>query len=98
MQKLLFDFLPIVIFFAVYKYTGSIITATAVLIPATIIQIGYLWFKKGKVEMMYLVILGLVVVLGGATVLFNNIVFIQWKPTVVNWVFATLFLGSEFIG
>ena len=32
-MKLFLDFLPIVIFFAVYKFTGDIIIATAVLIP-----------------------------------------------------------------
>jgi intracellular septation protein len=25
-------------------------------------------------------------------------VFIKWKPTVVNWLFAVVFLGSQFIG
>ena len=24
--------------------------------------------------------------------------FIQWKPTVINWLFAVAFLGSQFIG
>jgi intracellular septation protein len=47
---------------------------------------------------MQLVTLGLVVTLGGATVLLENKAFIQWKPTVVNWLFATAFLSSQFIG
>ncbi len=97
-MKLLFDFLPIAIFFAVYKYTGDIIIATAILIPATAIQIGYTWFRTHKVEKMQLVTLGLVIVLGGATVLFQDKAFIQWKPTVVNWLFGVAFLGSQFIG
>ena len=25
-------------------------------------------------------------------------IFIKWKPTVVNWLFAAVFLGSQFIG
>lgn len=98
MKKLLFDFLPIVIFFAVYKYSGDIITATAVLIPATIAQVLFVYWRTGKVEKMLLVTLALVVVLGGATVIFENKAFLQWKPTVVNWLFGIAFLGSEFIG
>ena len=47
---------------------------------------------------MYLITLVLVVALGGATVILQDKVFIQWKPTVVNWLFALVFLGSEFIG
>jgi len=98
MKKILFDFFPIVIFFAVYKYTDNMITATAVLIPASIIQVAYSYWRTRKVEKMYLVTLALVVILGGATVIFENKAFIQWKPTIVNWLFAAAFLGSQFIG
>lgn len=98
MKKLLFDFFPIVIFFAVYKYTDNMITATAVLIPATIFQVAWSYWRTRKIEKMYLVTLALVVLLGGATVVFKNQAFIQWKPTVVNWLFAAVFLGSQFIG
>ncbi len=97
-MKLLFDFLPIAIFFGVYKYTDDIIIATAVLIPATIVQMLVTWIRTHKIEKMQLVTLGLVVVLGGATVLLQDKTFIQWKPTVVNWLFAIAFLGSQFIG
>ncbi len=97
-MKLLFDFMPIAIFFGVYKYTGDMIIATAVLIPATIIQMLITWLRTHKIEKMQLVTLGLVVVLGGATVLLQDKTFIMWKPTVVNWLFAVAFLGSQFIG
>lgn len=97
-MKLLLDFLPVIIFFAVYKFSGDIILATAVLIPATLLQMAYTWFKTHRIEKMQLVTLGLVIVLGGATILLDNKAFIQWKPTVVNWLFALAFLGSHFIG
>lgn len=97
-MKLLLDFLPIVVFVAVYKYTNDIITATAVLIPATAIAIAYSWIKERKIEKMQLVTLVLVVLLGGATVVFQDKAFIQWKPSIVNWLFAVAFLGSQFIG
>ncbi len=97
-MKILFDFLPIVIFFAVYKMTGDIILATAVLIPATLIQVGFTWFKNKTVEKMHIISLVLVVLLGGATVLMGNGDFIKWKPTIVNGLFAIVFFGSQFIG
>lgn len=97
-MKLLLDFLPIIIFFAVYKTTNDIILATAILIPATLLQMLYTWFKTHKIEKMQLVTLVLVVLLGGATVLFQDKTFIQWKPTIVNWLFGIAFLGSQFIG
>ena len=97
-MKLLFDFFPVVLFFAVYKYTGDIVIATAVLIPVTAAQVGWTWFRHRRVENMHLVTLGLVVLLGGATILFQDATFIQWKPTLVNWLFALAFLVSEFVG
>ena len=48
-MKLLIDFFPIALFFAVFKLWG-IYPATAVAIVATIVQIAYLRFKLGKVE------------------------------------------------
>ena len=97
-MKLLLDFLPILIFFGVYKLTGDLITATAVLIPVTIIQVGVVYWLTKKVEKMALVTLTLVIVLGGLTVFLSDGWFIMWKPTVVNWLFAAAFFGSHFIG
>src|SRR5690606_30660011 len=116
-MKLLIDFLPVVIFFLVYKMapeliellsgvlspeniaalnaTQPIILATAVLIPATILQILYTRYKTGKVEKMHLVTLVLVVLLGGTTVILQDKEFIMWKPTIVNWLFAGAFLFSQ---
>lgn len=98
LMKLLLDFLPVIIFFIVYKATGNIVLATAILIPATLAQMLYTWIRTHSIEKMQLVTLVLVVLLGGATVLFQDKTFIQWKPTVVNWLFALAFLGSQFIG
>ena len=97
-MKILFDFLPILVFFIVYKQTGDLILATAILIPASILQVAYNWFKNKVVEKMHIVSLVLVVLFGGATVLFGDGDFIKWKPTILNWLFAVVFLGSQFIG
>lgn len=97
-MKLLLDFMPILIFFGVYKFTDDLILATAVLIPVTLIQVGITYWLTKTVEKMALATLALVVVLGGATVMLNDGWFIMWKPTVVNALFAMAFLGSHFIG
>jgi intracellular septation protein len=39
-----------------------------------------------------------VLVLGGATLMFRNPTFLYWKPTVLNWLIAIVFLGSQWIG
>lgn len=96
-MKLLFDFFPILLFFVAYKLY-DIYTATAVAIVATLAQVFWHRARHGRFEKMHLVTLGLIVVLGGATLLFRDPVFIKWKPTIVNWLFAAAFLGSQFIG
>lgn len=96
-MKFLVDFFPIVLFFIAYKF-GGIYVATSVAIVTSVIQVSYEWFRYRKVEMMQWVTLGLIVLLGGATLLLHNEIFIKWKPTVINWVLALLFLGSHYIG
>ena len=97
-MKLLLDFLPILIFFIVYKLTDDIILATAILIPITVVQIVGTWIVRKVIDKMQLTTLALVIILGGATVLLNDSKFIMWKPTVVYWLFSLAFLGSQFIG
>jgi intracellular septation protein len=95
--KLILDFFPIVLFFAVYKFTNDLIVATLVLIPATLVQVVISYLMTKKVEPMPLVTLALVVILGGATVYLNDPVFIKWKPTLVNGLFALAFFASQYI-
>lgn len=96
-MKILFDFFPIFLFFIAYKIYG-IYVATAVIIVSSIVQVSFFWFKNHRVEKMHLITLILVVILGSATLLLQNPLFIYWKPTVVNWAFAIAFFGSQFIG
>jgi intracellular septation protein len=56
-----------------------------VVIVATLAQIGWLVARGRKVDMMLWVSLGLVVVLGGATIWFHSETFIKWKPSVLYW-------------
>lgn len=96
-MKLLFDFFPILLFFATYKLY-DIYAATAVAILATMVQVMVFWLKHHRFEKMHLITLGVITVFGGATLLLQDPVFIKWKPTVVNWLFALVFFGSQFIG
>ena len=50
LMKLLLDFLPILIFFGVYKATDNLITATAVLIPVTVVQVTAVYLLTKKLE------------------------------------------------
>ncbi|MBD3754561.1 MAG: septation protein A [Gammaproteobacteria bacterium] len=96
-MKLLFDLFPVVLFFIAYKMY-DIYVATAVIIVATIGQVAYVYAKDKRVEKMHVITLVLILVLGGLTLVLQDENFIKWKPTIVNWGFALVFLGSHFIG
>lgn len=96
-MKLLVDFLPILLFFVAYKLY-DIYIATAVAIAASVIQVAWSWLRHRKVENMQWVTMGLIVVLGGLTLMLRDETFIKWKPTLVNWLFAAVFLASQYIG
>lgn len=97
MTTILADFFPILLFFVAYKVWGLMV-ATAVLIVATLAQVAWSYFRRGRVNRTLLMTAGLVLVFGGITLLLNDELFIKWKPTVVNWLFALGFLGSHWLG
>jgi intracellular septation protein len=97
-MKFLFDLFPVILFFVAFK-VFDIYIATGVVIAATMVQIGWVWHRHGKVDTMLWVSLGLVVVFGGATLILHDETFIKWKPTILYWLFAvTLFGSAQFFG
>ena len=76
---------------------APILLATVVVILATIAQIAWVAWRHGKVDKMLWVSLGLVVVFGGMTLIFQNESFIKWKPTILYWVFAGSMIFSAVI-
>jgi intracellular septation protein len=96
-MQVLFDVLPVIVFFVVYRLSG-IYAATAAIMATMAAQIAYQWFRHGKVNQMFLASGIVVGILGAITLALRNPLFIQWKPTIVSWLFAAAFLGSQFIG
>jgi len=96
-MKFLFEFFPILLFFAAYKL-GDIYIATTIAIAASFIQVLVIRLRTGRFETVPVVTLISLVVLGGATLSFRNELFIKWKPTVVYWLLAFGFLLSQWIG
>ena len=110
-MKQLAEFVPIALFFIVYQLKGQsialggweytfdgIFSATAVLMAATVLQVITTYALTREFEKRLLWLLLAVMVFGGATLVFRNQMFIQWKPTIFNWVLAIAFGGSQFVG
>jgi intracellular septation protein len=124
-MKILFDFLPIALFFGMFKYAegnrdwaaavatdwlgfmvaggavgpgeAPVLLATVVVIVATLGQILWLKMAGKKVDTMLWVSLGLVTLLGGATIYFHSESFIKWKPTVLYWVMGAALLVGQLV-
>jgi intracellular septation protein len=96
-MQLLFDFLPMIAFFVAYKFS-DIFTATMVIIVVVILQTAYQWLRHRKVSPTMLISGVLVLIFGGLTLLIHDKTFIQWKPTVLYWLFAIALLASPLLG
>ena len=96
-MKFLFDLFPLLLFFAAFRLY-DIYVATGVAIAASFAQVGLYWWRKRAFEAMHLITLVVITVFGGLTIALHSDVFIKWKPTILYWVFATLVLGSQFVG
>lgn len=94
-MKFLFDLLPLILFFAAYKMY-DIFVATGVAIAASFVQIAGFWLKHRRYETMHVITLAALVVFGGMTLLLRDPLFIKWKTTIVNWIFAAIILYSQF--
>ena len=95
-MKLLVDFFPILLFFIAFKLYG-IYVATGVAIAASFAQLLHFWRKQGHIEPMQWTSLVIIVVFGGATLLFHNETFIKWKPTVLYWVMSVALVGGWYL-
>jgi intracellular septation protein len=110
-MKQLLELLPLVLFFGAYQMDGDTLTvggwshtfdgifsATAVLMISTALTwlISSLLEKRNDKRLMWMTLA--VLLFGAATLILRDQRFIQWKPTVFNWVLAAVFLGSQFIG
>ena len=96
-SKFLSDFLPLIVFFLIYKTSSHpkpILPATMWMVIVTFfaLTISYILTKKiAKMPLIAALVLGL---FGGLTVFSGDDYFIKIKPTLINLVFASiLFFG-----
>lgn len=101
-MKFLFDFFPVIAFFIAFYVPEDrqqgIYAATYTIIFATMIQIALYWVFYKKFEKMHIITFVVVLIFGGLTIYLQDELFIKWKPTIVNWCFATALIASHFIG
>ena len=87
LRQLFSDFLSAILFLVVYTVSGSLFASAAGLA-----QLFRLKLTRRRIEPMQWMSLGLVVVLGGATMLTQSPRFMMIKPTIVHFADATVML------
>lgn len=93
----LLDFLPIALFVAVF-FASDIYWATGALMAAVTVQVlVYLALSKPLSRELHMTFWASLV-FGALTLVFRNETFIQWKPTIVNWLLAASLVGSYYVG
>jgi intracellular septation protein len=92
-MKLLFDFFPVILFFAAYKF-ADIYVATGVAIVATIAQIGWSLWRRERVKPIQWIALGFILIFGGATILLHDEFYIKIKWTLFYGLMGIMILGA----
>lgn len=86
------DFLSTIVFLAVYLITDNVVLATAVAIAGAVGQVIYSRIKGQKLGYMTWASLGLVIVLGSATLLTNDPRFVLAKPAIGHFAVGLIML------
>jgi intracellular septation protein len=92
LRQLLGDLLSAILFLLVYGLSGNLFAAAAIAVAAGMALLARIWLTRRRVEPMQWMSLGLVVVLGGATMLTQSPRFLMVKPTIVHLAVATVML------
>ena len=75
-----------------------IVSATAVIIVASLLQMAFILVRGEKPSKMAVFSTLLVVLFGGMTIAFQKPEFIQWKPTLLYWLFAGILIYGRIKG
>lgn len=94
-MKQLLEFIPLILFFVVYKLSG-IQAAAITLMIATALQLAILKFKYGAIEKQQIIMGSAVIFFGALTAYFNEVKYLQWKVTLVYALFASVLLIAQF--
>ena len=94
-MKQLLEFIPLVLFFVVYKLFG-VREAAITLVVATLIQLVALQVLYKSITKQQKVMAAAVVFFGLLTAYFNDPKYLQWKVTIVNALFAVVLLVAQF--
>ena len=97
-RKMLFDFGPLLLFFATNYIYSDLMLSVKVLVVTTLVSLVLSWHFDRKISVMAAVGCAALMFFAGLTLYFENELFIKIKPTVVTLLFAALIAGGRLLG
>lgn len=74
---------------------AAILLATSAALFAILLQICFLLIRRKRIGVLLWGSFSIILIFGSATIYFQNPNFILWKPTVLYWCIASVFLVSQ---
>jgi len=90
--RLASDFFSTIVFLALYLSTGNVVLATSVAIAGAVAQVIYARVKEKPLGFMTYASVGLVIVLGSATLLTQDPRFVLAKPSIAHFAIGAIML------
>jgi len=90
--QLLSDFLSAIVFLAIYGSTDNLYLATGAAIAVSLAQFAAFKMRGQPLEAMQWLVLGMVVVLGSATLITEDSRFVMVKPSIVHFAVGAVML------
>src|SRR5216684_6589068 len=90
--RLATDFLSAIVFLVIYLATDNVVLATSVAIAGAVAQVIYSRLKGKPLAFMTYASLGLVIVLGSATLLTHDPRFVLAKPSIAHFAIGAIML------
>ncbi|MBX9587980.1 MAG: septation protein IspZ [Hyphomonadaceae bacterium] len=92
LRQLLSDFLSAIVFLMVYGLSDDVYLATGAAVGVALVQFASLRLRRKPIDAMQWLALGLVLVLGAATLITHDSRFIMVKPTIVHGAIGVVML------
>ena len=96
-MKAFLDFIPLLVFFYLFKTEDVFVATQGLLLSTTAVYALHFGMQKGKLEKIQWVTLFLTVGFCALKLILHNDLFIRWKSTVINWLFALVLVAGNYI-
>ncbi|GGC57906.1 inner membrane-spanning protein YciB [Chelatococcus reniformis] len=98
LAELFGDFLSTIIFLAVFGVTGDIILATGLAVGTAVMQFAWMRARGHAINLMQWLSIGLVLGLGGATLITHDSRFVMFKPSIGHFAVGAVMLRRGWMG